>query len=178
MNVETWRSDLEAARAAKEEFLREDPNSPIPADRQVEFDGLEFYPPNPDLRFELRLTSFGEPEDVEVDTTEEGSQSYQRMGQFRFEIDGSPYTLSAFRGDPDEESLWVPFKDETNGDTTYPAGRYLDLEPDDQIEGGAWVLDFNRAYSPFCAFSEAYECPLVPPENRLAVRIEAGEKAP
>lgn len=178
MNTETWRSDLEAARAAKEEFLREDADSPLTAEEQVDFDGLPFYPPDPDLRFELRLTSFGEPETLEVETTADGSRTYHRMGQFRFQIDGSPYTLSAFRSDPEEATLWIPFKDETNGETTYPGGRYIDLEPDDQVEGGAWVVDFNKAYTPFCAFSEDYECPLVPPENRLAVRIEAGEKAP
>jgi uncharacterized protein (DUF1684 family) len=161
MDIETWRSDLEREQADR-----------------FDFDGLAYYPPDPDLRFELPLVTFGDHEEVTVTTTTEGSRTYLRWGQFRFSIDGDAYTLSAFRSDPEADHLWIPFKDETNGETTYPAGRYIDLDESDKTVGGAWELDFNRAYSPFCAFSEDYECPLVPPENRLDVRIEAGEKAP
>lgn len=178
MDVDRWRTDLRKERNAKEEFLTEDPDSPLPEEERIDFDGLEYFEPDPDLRFELRLTSFGDSEEVTLDTTKEGSQTVHRWGQFRFSIDGTGYTLSAFRTDPDREELWVPFKDQTNGDSTYHAGRYLDLDEDHQAVGGGWILDFNRAYTPFCAFSDEYESPLVPPENRLAVSIKAGEKAP
>jgi uncharacterized protein (DUF1684 family) len=178
MDTDTWRSELKRARAEKDAFLADDPESPIPQEEQMQFDGLEYYPPDSDLRFELRLTTFGDHDELTVETTKDGTRTYYRWGQFRFSIEGQNYTLSAFRSEPDDERLWVPFKDETNGDTTYGGGRYLDLDEDAKTVGGAWVLDFNEAYNPFCAFSEEYECPLVPPENRLAVRIEAGEKAP
>jgi uncharacterized protein (DUF1684 family) len=69
--------------------------------------------------------------------------------------------------------LFVPFLDATSGTTTYGAGRYLDLDPE---ADGSYVLDFNLAYQPYCAYSAAYSCPLTPHENRLAVRIEAGER--
>jgi hypothetical protein len=84
--------------------------------------------------------------------------------------------LQAYRPIDDADRFWVPFRDETNGEETYDAGRYLDLEPDEHRLDGEWVLDFNRAYNPTCAYNHAYECPLIPMENWLDVRIEAGEK--
>lgn len=92
-------------------------------------------------------------------------------------MDGEAVSLTAYKSDMDEERLWVPFRDETNGAETYGAGRYLDLDADDRTDDSNWILDFNRAYSPFCAYNNAYECPLVPMENGLNVRIEAGEKS-
>lgn len=73
------------------------------------------------------------------------------------------------------QSLFVPFLDATSGSATYGAGRYLDLDPEPD---GSYVLDFSLAYQPFCAYSADYSCPLTPPENRLAVSIEAGERLP
>lgn len=64
----------------------------------------------------------------------------------------------------------------TSGEESYGAGRYIDLDASDRTDDGDWVVDFNRAYSPFCAYDERYECPLVPTENWLDVRIETGER--
>jgi hypothetical protein len=86
-------------------------------------------------------------------------------------------TLQAYKSDPDEDRLWVPFRDETSGEETYGAGRYLDLVPGDhRTANGRWVVDLNEAYNPTCAYNYAYECPMVPVENWLDVRIEAGER--
>ncbi|MFB6087007.1 MAG: DUF1684 domain-containing protein, partial [Haloarculaceae archaeon] len=110
--------------------------------------------------------------------TTEGEREYLEFGEFRFEVDGEAATLQAYRRDPDETSLWVPFRDATSGEETYGAGRYLDLDgDDDRTDSGAWVLDFNYAYNPFCVYSDQYECPLVPAENWLEVPIRAGELA-
>ena len=72
-----------------------------------------------------------------------------------------------------DESLFVPFLDATTGTETYGAGRYLDLEPQDD---GTWTLDFNLAYHPSCVYDARFSCPLTPHENRLGVRVEAGER--
>ena len=71
------------------------------------------------------------------------------------------------------ESLFVPFSDLTTGMETYEAGRYLDIE---RTATGIYVIDFNEAYSPYCAYNATYECPYPPASNRLKVRIEAGER--
>ena len=72
-------------------------------------------------------------------------------------------------------SLFVPFADLTTGDETYPAGRYLDLDP---TATGYYMIDFNRAYNPYCAYNSAYECPYPPSSNRLKIAVKAGEKLP
>lgn len=171
-----WESELERERQEKDEFFANHPQSPISQERGENFEGLSYYPPDERYRIVTALESVSDRETITVETTQEGAQTYHRWGTFEFEIDGAPVTLTAFKADPSETHLWVPFRDETNGDTTYPAGRYLDLEASDRTPSREWELDFNRAYNPFCAFSDAYECPLVPTENWLEVRIEAGEQ--
>lgn len=77
-----------------------------------------------------------------------------------------------------EEELFIPFRDKTNGIETYGAGRYIDLYYErDRTKDGKRILDFNKAYNPWCAYNENYACPFVPPENWLDVPIRAGEKA-
>jgi hypothetical protein len=173
---QSWREDLQRHREEKDRYLGEHPHSPIPPDERGGFEGLEYFPPDADYRFELPLHEHEDKEAITISTTTEGEREYLDWGEFRFEIDGEEYTLQAFKSDPEEDRLWVPFRDETSGEETYGAGRYLDLEPEDRTEEGTWTLDFNRAYNPFCAYSDAYECPLVPMENWLDVRVEAGEK--
>jgi len=102
-----------------------------------------------------------------------------RYGTFEFEIDGAPLRLSAYKSVPaaahhhESESLFVPFHDVTSGKETYGAARYLDIE---EQPGDEYVVDFNVAYNPYCAYSEDYVCPFPPRENWLAVPIRAGEK--
>lgn len=85
--------------------------------------------------------------------------------------------LQAYKRDVEEEQLFVPFRDATSGQETYGAGRYIDLDAArDRSADGKWVLDFNRAYNPWCVYSEDYTCPFVPQENQLAVPVCAGEK--
>jgi len=172
-----WRERLESDRERKDEFLAEHPRSPVPPAARDEFE-QHYFPPDPDLRFELELDEHDEKETLTIATTTEGEREYMRWGEFAVEVDGEPVTLQAYKADPDEDRLWVPFRDETNGEETYGGGRYLDLEADEHRAGDTWVLDLNRAYNPYCAYSDAYECPMVPMENWLDVRVEAGEKQP
>ena len=109
--------------------------------------------------------------------TKGNEQDFLCWGEFRLKIDGKEQALQAYRSNPQEEMLFIPFRDATSGKETYGAGRYLDLEPGrDRTTGGKWVLDFNQAYNPWCVYSEAYTCPFVPIENWLEVPIQAGEK--
>jgi uncharacterized protein (DUF1684 family) len=91
-----------------------------------------------------------------------------------FPLDGMDQTLTAyiFEGG-DAANVFVPFADATSGSETYGAGRYLDIERE---EDGTYSLDFNLAYHPSCAYDERFTCPLTPAENRLAVPIRAGER--
>ncbi len=88
---------------------------------------------------------------------------------------GEALKLTAFAEAADTAllRLFVPFGDRTNGNETYPGGRYLDL---DRTATGIYDLDFNRAYHPYCLFNATYDCPVPPRENRLPVPVRAGEK--
>jgi uncharacterized protein (DUF1684 family) len=173
-----WQTALERRRERKDEYFGSDPHSPIPPEDREGFDGLPYYPPDADYRFVVELDEHDERESVVVGTSTGGEQEYLAWGEFHVEINGEQVTIQAYKGDPEEDRLWVPFRDETSGEETYGAGRYLDLEPDThRTDDGEWVLDFNQAYNPTCAYSDRYECPLPPTENWLAVRIEAGERA-
>ena len=104
-------------------------------------------------------------------------QDFLRWGEFRFKVGGKEQAIQVYKSDPAEGRLFILFRDVTSGKETYGAGRYLDLEPDkDQTVEKKWIFDFNKAYNPWCVYSENYTCPLVPPENWLEVPIYAGEK--
>ena len=173
-----WEEAVEREREKKARFFRDGPRSPVTEElRGDEFPGLDYYDPDPDYRYELDLHVYDDPERVTVGTSAEGERVYERYGEFAFEVDGESVTLQAYRPTDGSDRLWVPFRDETSGEETYGAGRYLDLEPEHhRTPEGTWVLDFNRAYNPTCAYNPAYECPLTPMENWLDVRVEAGER--
>jgi hypothetical protein len=179
-----WRSDLEAYREEKDAFLRDHPNSPLPEAERERFEGLNYFDPDPAYRFELELAELDEEQPVTVETTADGEREYVARGVFAFDLDGETRTLRAFRraagdgdGDDADDGFWLPFRDATSGEETYGAGRYIDLDADeDRTEDGRWIVDFNRAYNPFCAYSAAYECPLIPVSNWVETRIEAGER--
>ena len=174
---EGWADSIRQQREAKRDQFKNSPRSPLPDDqRGAAFLGLAYYEPDPAYRFVLPLEEHETKESVTVETTADGEQTYLRWSAFSFELDGETYTLQAYRPDREADRLWVPFRDATSGETTYGAGRYLDLEPDTHRVDDGWILDFNAAYNPTCAYNHAYECPMIPPENWLDVRIEAGEQ--
>ena len=157
-------------RAGKDEFFKSDHHSPIPNEARHHFDGLNYFPPNPDLIFELPVQE-ADGAELKIQTTDGETRVYRRSGRVRFTVDGVDTELTLY--DTGHPGFFLPFRDGTSGKETYGAGRYLDLEPNSD---GSITLDFNYAYNPFCVYDEAYSCPLPPPENWLTVRIEAGEQ--
>jgi uncharacterized protein (DUF1684 family) len=101
-------------------------------------------------------------------------ESYQRWGTAEFELNGQPQKLTLLQKAGDKQ-LFVPFTDPTNGQQTYGAGRYLDV-PLPPAEATELELDFNQAYSPYCAYNHDFSCPKPPAENRLTVPVVAGEQ--
>lgn len=168
---------IDAERRAKDAWFRDSPRSPLPPEERRGFSGLAYFAPDASLRFEgLGLERIGETDDATfaIETSDRRPRMAHRLGRLRVTIGGRDLTLTAYRIDGGSStSLFVPFRDETTGSETYGAGRYLDISADDD---GTFVVDFNEAYHPFCAYSDAYSCPLPPTENWLPVRIEAGER--
>jgi uncharacterized protein (DUF1684 family) len=168
---------VRAYRSDKDAYFRTGAHSPIPAADRPSFAGLPYFDVDEDLVFEdLALEPYTgtEPASFEIPTSDGRLRPAVRAGVLRFEVGGAPCALTAytFEGD-DNGSLFVPFLDGTTGIESYGAGRYLDLSPEDD---GTYVLDFNLAYHPSCVYDPRFSCPLTPAENRLPVRIEAGER--
>ena len=162
-------------RVEKNSFFRNDLDSPIPLSERASFKGLNYFLPDEGYRASSKLERFDSPKHIVMPTSTGTRQTYLRYGAFTFEVKGQRLKLFVYKSaeDPYARSLFIPFSDATSGDQTYAAGRYLDLEE----EGGDdYELDFNMAYNPYCAYSEEYTCPVPPVENRLPVKILAGEK--
>ena len=175
-----WAERLRRNRAEKDEFFAEHPQSPIPPEERDEFDGLDYFDPNPDCRVEADVTVHDEPEPIEMETTGGRTVRYLRVATFSFDLRGEECELHAYRQETaDDDPLFVPFRDKTTGQQTYSGGRYMELEPEGDLGAADSVtIDFNLAYSPFCAFSETFSCPLPPEENWLEVVVPAGEQDP
>ena len=167
-------------RADKDEYFRRAHDSPIPHDERHDFPGLPYFPVDESLRFEgLTLEPYAgtEPTDFQIPTSDGKLRDAERAGTLRFELGGATQRLTGYRFAKDRSgSVFVPFLDVTSGTETYGAGRYLDIDPDPG--DGTYVLDFNLAYHPSCVYDPMSSCPLTPAENRLPVRIEAGERLP
>jgi uncharacterized protein len=168
---------IEAFRAEKDAFFKSAHGSPVPVAERDAFTGLPYFPVDPALRFEgLRLEPYtgDAPSNFEIPTSDGKLRPAHRAGMLRFDLGGQHLGLTAYTFDGgDGESLFVPFLDPTSGTETYGAGRYLDLDPEDD---GTYTLDFNLAYHPSCVYDPRFSCPLTPAENRLPVRIPAGER--
>jgi hypothetical protein len=171
-----WRERLRENRAEKDDFFAQHPQSPIPPDERSDFDGLAYFDPDPGYRVEATARVHEDPDPVEMEVTAGRPVRYLRVATFEFELRGRDLTLGAYRQD-DDDPLFVPFRDKTTGQQTYENGRYMEFEPERDLEDGDSVtLDFNLAYNPFCAYSDTFACPLPPEENWLEVAIPAGER--
>jgi hypothetical protein len=138
------------------------------------FTGLDFYPIDPSWRVHARLEVAQADAVIEiVDIT--GAHSRDATpGSVAFEREGATWRIAALPGEEDDGCLWLIFGDATNGTETYAGGRFLYTEP--VAADGTVVVDFNLAYNPPCVFSRWATCPLPPQQNRLDLRIEAGER--
>ncbi|HIH96218.1 MAG TPA: DUF1684 domain-containing protein [Thermoplasmata archaeon] len=177
MQISEWKEGLERERETKDRFFAEHWQSPIPPKDRIRFKGLDYFPLDPAYRFELELHEHEEKRAVRMAYTKGQEQDFLQWGEFWLKVGSKEQAIQAYKSDPAEERLFILFRDATSGKETYGAGRYLDLEPDkDRTAEGKWILDLNKAYNPWCVYSEDYTCPFVPPENWLEVPIHAGEK--
>jgi uncharacterized protein (DUF1684 family) len=170
----TFASSLADFRATKDQAFRQ-PDSPVPPNRQAELLPLKYFPGSLDYRVPAVLRVEETRVTLEMPTSTGERRLMQRVGTLEFSLKGHPLTLGAFTEAtaPNVDRLFVPFVDLTSGTETYPAGRYLDL---DRTRTGIYLIDFNRAYNPYCYYNPTYDCPFPPRENRLEIPVRAGEK--
>ncbi|HEY6231284.1 MAG TPA: DUF1684 domain-containing protein [Pyrinomonadaceae bacterium] len=138
-----------------------------------EFKGLDYFPIDPKWRIEARFEPYQPAKTIPITNVLGMTDDETSPGAFAFEVDGKTYRIDPIL-EKGETDWFVMIADETTGKETYGAGRYLYVTPPDA--SGKVVIDFNKAYSPPCAFTNFATCPLPPRQNRLPFRIEAGEK--
>jgi uncharacterized protein len=165
-------------RDTRDDLLRSHPQSPLPADRRASFQGLEYWPYDPQARVLAELEDVEAPLQ-EVATSGTEAILFRPFARASFELRGEVLALevawlAAYGG-----GAFLSFRDATSGTESYGGGRYLldtvkgaDLGEDD----GRLVLDFNFAYNPSCSYDPGWVCPLAPPANRLPVAVSAGER--
>jgi len=136
------------------------------------FTGLEYYPINPSWRVEAKYEPYNPPKKMPIVNVLGMVEDTPSPGALVFNVDGKSYRLDTIQ-EPNEKDLFVIFGDKTNGHDTYGAGRYL-YAP--HPVNGKSVVDFNKSYNPPCSFTHFATCPLPPPQNKLPIEIQAGEK--
>ena len=172
---EDYPAKIAGIRAAKDESFKSDPDSPVPADKKATMVPLAYFPIDESYAVPATLEPAADRTRMQVPTSTGKMRSIERVGTLKFSIKGKSLRLTAFVDLESREAnrLFVPFSDLTSGAETYPAGRYMELDP---TPTGIYVVDFNIAYHPYCYYSPDYDCPFPPKENRLEVPIRAGER--
>jgi len=176
-------------RQARDELFRDHPQSPLSPDTRARFGGLSYFNYDPAYRFAAVV----EPTDSAAAPASPGSGllqlpssgaeqfSFRRIGTVRLSGPLAGAVLPLFWMSGYAGGLFLPFRDATSGGATYGAGRYLIDTVKGADQGGHWqsgelTLDFNLAYHPSCAYDPRWNCPLAPPESRLAIAVNAGER--
>jgi uncharacterized protein (DUF1684 family) len=163
-------------REYKEAFISEE-RSPL---KGKDTALLRFYPVRERYRVQARVELVSGSPEFDMETHSGKKQRYRNYAKAQFTLEGKQCTLHLYQNvrlsaQPGKQNdLFLPFNDLTNYAQTYGGGRYLDLSISD-IKNGELTIDFNKAYNPYCAFKGGYSCPIPPVENRLPLKIEAGE---
>ena len=164
-------------RKERDTFFKNHQRSPLTPNEKRYFKRIKYFPFDPQYVFSGQIERYvlhiNNPKYYATFLTNKGTNKrYLRYGEFHFKLDGKEYMLEIYKSIL-SDSLFIPFKDKTNGKESYEGGRYIDAE----IQPGyKMVLDFNRAYHPSCAYNEKFICVLPPRENMLEIEIKAGEK--
>lgn len=154
--------------------------SPL-ADRfRIDFETLNFFAPDTNYIVEAKLIRTPDALPFSMPTTTGRESTEVVYGIAKFTLNGKEHELEIYQSpelitqDKYEDYLFLPFTDKTNGEETYGGGRYLDLRIPN---GSTIVLDFNKAYNPYCAYNKKFSCPIVPKVNHLETEIRVGVKA-
>jgi uncharacterized protein (DUF1684 family) len=170
-----FETEILKHRNDKDEYFKTDKDSPLPPELRPVFSGLQYYPIDWKYRFEGPVNRYPNPQKFRMIETSGEWRDALKYGYIQFYLDDKRFRLQVYRLlDLEEKNLlFIPFVDSEAGKETYPAGRYIDLVEKDN---GVYVIDFNNAYNPSCAYGGNYACPVTPGENRLPIAIPAGEK--
>lgn len=175
---QTYAEGIEQFRAKYIADLLAEKREPVKPS-QVKF--ITFYPPDPQYSVTATFTETPGSKPFMVPTHSGKNKPFREYGALHFKLGIDTFTLHAYQmvnllnDATEQDELFIMFNDETNYETTYAGGRYIDLSVKD-IHDGKILLDFNKCYNPYCAYSEGFSCPIPPAQNQLHTPIMAGEK--
>lgn len=181
LNAQTEKENIASIKKFQKELNTEYLNpkkTPLRGDNLKNFKKHPFFPINLKYRVTAKFVKTENPVPFELPTSSGKFKQYQEYGKATFELDGKSLTLALYQSldlmkmKKYKDYLFLPFRDETNEKETYGGGKYMDLKIP---AGNEIILDFNQSYQPYCAYNAFdYNCPIVPEENKLPIRIEAG----
>ena len=177
LSQQSYQREVEAFQKELNEFYSNPEESPLYKEDIKSFQGHPFFPIDKTYRVNAKLTKIKNPKPFKMQTSTLREPTYVRYAYAEFKLKGDSYKLAIYRKldesikEDTDDHLFLPFTDLTNGLETYGGGRYIDLEVP---EGNEIIIDCNKAYQPYCAYSYRYSCPVPPVENDLNLRIEAG----
>ncbi|MBA6156326.1 DUF1684 domain-containing protein [Tenacibaculum sp. S7007] len=155
--------------------------SPLTKKGLKKFRGLDFFPINNKFKVKAKLVKTPDAPTFNFPTTTDRIAVYKKYGMVSFTIDGKEFELAIYQDENPKpqyiDNLFLPFLDNTNGKTSYSGGRFIDVLTTDENEDGTITIDFNKAYNPYCAYSDRYSCPITPRDNYLDTEIKAGVMA-
>ncbi len=178
MVMDEFALKAEAFRREKDAHYLVSEASPFNDEEKAGFRGLKYFPYDGKYRVIAHFAAYENPEQAWMDTSKGLKQEFKRVGYFEFELEGRKLRLQAYKIPlgPHGDEYFVPFKDATCGAESYEKGRYLTIKEGARIRGDEFLLDFNYAYNPYCAYVDRHMCPFPLPENVLDIAIRAGEK--
>lgn len=170
-------SEIEKFRDGKNDFMKNDSQSPFNFKGKVHFEPLKYYDPDPDFVFHSKLFEYDKKDTIIIFGTKGEERKVVRYGFVKLNYDGREYQVNVYEGasNTGEKYYSIWFTDKTTGEETYGVGRYIDFElnPDKDF---VYTIDFNLSYNPFCAYSPDYSCAIPTKEDYIDLAIEAGEK--
>lgn len=170
-------ASIEKQRLEKDDFMKNDPNSPFNFKGKVEFHPLKYFDVDPQFVFQSKLHEYPTKDTISIFGTKGEERKVIRYGFINFEFEGKPFKLNVYEGSTKSgesyHSIW--FTDKTTNEETYGVGRYLDFELRADKDF-LYKIDFNLAYNPYCAYSADYTCAIPTKKDYVDLQIEAGEK--
>ncbi|MCT4665263.1 MAG: DUF1684 domain-containing protein [Flavobacteriales bacterium] len=170
-NLTAYQQQIEKHRTELHDFYLSK-KGPLNQKQKGDFLGLSYFPVNERYKIMAEMIKISGNDTITMQTSSNQERKYIRFAQLNFELDQTKCTLVLYQFLGDESHYFLPFKDLTNGVSTYGGGRYLDIE--NTGNGSTLELDFNKIYHPYCAYVDGFSCPIPPIENTLEVKIEAG----
>ena len=173
-----YRQAIASERMAINEHFFNPKESPLDSHLFYTFKGIKFFPIHEKYRVKASLSLLKTDSIFELPHSHDATKPYKQYAMASFELLGKSYELlvleQVVKKPGAENYLLLPFTDATSGVETYGGGRYIDL---DKTAGTELIIDFNKAYNPYCLYNSKYTCPIPPKENKLPIRVEAGMKA-